>query len=540
MRDLEHGPARGLVWDAEAVDRVHRFFRGILRLNGGQFEGAPFEPAGWQSFIIGSLFGWKRAATGLRRFRTGYVEGGKGCGKSPLAAGIGHYMLLADGEARAEVYACATKKDQAMVLFRDAMRMWQQSPALKARLTPSGVGDKAWNLADIKSGGFFRPISNDDNGQSGPRPHCGLVDEVHEHKTADAINMMEAGFKFRTQPLLLMITNSGFDRQSICYQQHEYGIRAVTIEDGREEYDAFFAFICGMDEGDDPMADEACWIKANPSYPVIPTPEYLRAEVTKARGMPSKASEVRRLNFCQWVDAANPWIDLDLWRACEVPSEEWAPGDGEPVGALDLSGKRDLTALALLWPDTMHARVEFWTPADTLRERARSDRVPYDVWVDRGHVTATPGRAINLRWVAERLGELQHEIGLRRVAYDPYNIAYLQQALDELGITGIELIPHGQGYFRAKDSGLWMPRSIEVLEQSVSTGRLRVQQNPVLTFASASAILEADKQNNRVFDKRRSRGRIDGIVALAMAAGFADAGATDARSDYEDVGLLTV
>jgi phage terminase large subunit-like protein len=121
---------------------------------------------------------------------------------------------LADGEDRAEVYAAASKKDQAMVLFRDAVAMFQQSPALEKRLTPSG-GNPVWNLADLKTGSFFRPISSDD-GQSGPRPSCALCDEVHEHRNGTMIEMLERGFKWRHQPLLIMATNSGSDRTTVC------------------------------------------------------------------------------------------------------------------------------------------------------------------------------------------------------------------------------------------------------------------------------------------------------------------------------------
>ena len=169
LRDLEDGPARGLFFDREAVARAIGFFRDVLVLNGGEYEGVPYEPLGWQSFILGSLFGWN-GPDGYRRFRVAYIETGKGSGKSPLAAGIGLYGMMADGEARAEVYAAATKKDQAMILFRDAVAMVDQSPQLTRRIHKSGVGANAWNLAYLQQGSFFRPISADD-GQSGPRPH---------------------------------------------------------------------------------------------------------------------------------------------------------------------------------------------------------------------------------------------------------------------------------------------------------------------------------------------------------------------------------
>lgn len=195
LRDLENGPARGLTWDIESAQRGIDFFAKVLKLNGGEHEGQPFILLPWQCFIVGSIFGWK-ASDGYRRFRMVYVESGKGSGKSPLAGGVGLYCLVADKEPRAEVYAAATKKDQAMILFRDAVAMVDQSPALSQRIDKSGGTGKEWNLAFVQTGSFFRPISSDD-GQSGPRPHCALIDEVHEHKSNQVVEMMRAGTKGR-------------------------------------------------------------------------------------------------------------------------------------------------------------------------------------------------------------------------------------------------------------------------------------------------------------------------------------------------------
>lgn len=536
LDDLLTGHLRGLVFDLEKVARAIGFFRDVLRLNGGEHEGKPFELQPWQAFIVGSLFGWL-GPSGYRRFRTAYIEIGKGNGKSPLAAGIGLYCLCSDDEPRAEIYAAATKKDQAMILFRDAVAMVDQSPELHSRLVKSGGQQHCWNLGYLKTGSFFRAISSDD-GQSGPRPHCSLVDEVHEHPNATVLNMLIAGQKGRRQPLTVEITNSGFDRTSICYQHHEYSIRVIVAKpDSKDFNDEWFAYVCALDEGDDPLKDEACWPKANPNLGVSIDHTYLRKQVREALGMPAVQSVVKRLNFCMWVDAANPWIEGHLWLACE---DEFDPFEAlaecnEVVGALDLSGALDLTALALAGnvDDTVTAVVEYWTPKDTLLERARRDKVPYDTWVDQLHLTATPGRGVDYGFVAQRLSELQVLLPqFRRLAFDPYRIKYLEKELDELHIE-IELIPHPQGYYKPQDpSGepkpgdpprppnLWMPRSVELLEKAVAEKRLRVKKNPCLTWNSASAVLEADPKNNRIFTKRKSRGRIDGLVSLAMANGL--------------------
>jgi phage terminase large subunit-like protein len=545
LHDLSTAAERGFTWHLESALRAISFFHDVLRLNGGEFEGRPFVLLPWQQFIVGSIFGWLRA-DGSRRFREAYVEGGKGCGKSPLAAGIGLYMLVADGESRAEVYAAATRRDQAMVLFRDAVAMVQLSPELAARTTQQGRDDRVWNIGYRKSGSFFRPIASDESGQSGPRPHCGLIDEVHEHKNGTVINIMRAGKKGRRQPLIFMITNSGFDRTSICFEQHEYGVR---IAGGALTDDSFFAYICSLDEGEDPFEDEACWIKANPSLGATIAPSYLREQVHQARGMPSLESTVRRLNFCQWVDAENPWIDGAIWYPCEVgrPPENVEMDFDDPrvrnllgeaalqravmrgsmkgkrvSGGLDLSGTRDLTALAIAArneDDTVDAFVEFWTPAETMRERGNLDRVAYEAWCDAGYVHAAPGRGIDYANVVRRLAVLDGEMEIDGIAFDAYRIHDFERKLDEEGMV-LNLVPHGQGFHRASESGLWMPRSIELLEQLIFDGRLRVTFNPCLRWNVSNAVIDTDPKNNRVFNKRKAIGRIDGIVALAMAVGL--------------------
>jgi phage terminase large subunit-like protein len=540
LRDLEHGAARGLVWKPDLAARVFRYFATVLHLNGGDHEGQPFHLHESQQFIVGSLFGWTRA-DGARRFRLAFIEEGKGSGKSPLAAGIGLYMLMSDGEARAEVYAAAVDKDQAGILFRDAVAMVRQSPAIDARITFSGGMGREYNIAYLSTGSFFRPVSSESSGRgkSGFRPHCVLLDEIHEHPTNAMVEFLSAGVKNKRQPLIFMITNSGVDRASVCFEYHQYGAKVAA---GDIEDDTFFSYICACDEGDDPFTDEPdaelgyprSWAKVNPLLGVTIAPSYLSKQVREAQGMPSKESIVRRLNFCQWVDAENPWIDGDLWRACER-SELTLPTAGGSLG-LDLSGKRDLTAAArvvLASDGVLEAEVRFWTPADTLQERAAKDRVPYDAWVRDGHLIAVPGRSIDYAFVARDLADwLQAAAAM---AFDPYRLEDFQRELGDAGIEswvyegpdkpagqGLRLVRHGQGFRGGmSDSPLWMPRSISDLETAVLAGKLRVRRNPVLTWASASAVLEMDASANKKWEKRKSTGRIDGIVALCMAVGLA-------------------
>jgi phage terminase large subunit-like protein len=515
LKDLETGHERGLYFDLDAANRAISFFPKVLRLSGGDHEGKPFQLLDWQAFIVGSLFGWKDADN-TRRFRMCYVESGKGSGKSPLAGGIGLYGLVADGEASAEVYAAATKKDQAMILFRDAVSMVNQSPQLSSRLKKSGTGQSVWNLAYIAKNSFFRPISSD-NGQSGPRPHMALIDEVHEHKNNNVVEMMRAGTKGRKQALIFMITNSGHDRTSVCYSYHEYGKSICT---GTKEDDSFFAFICSLDEGDDPINDESCWPKANPSLGHTFTHKYLREQVTQAKGMPAKESIVRRLNFCQWVDSASPWLSADTWTDCEDDIDINELIGEECYGGLDLSGTRDLTALGLYFPRIKTLLVEFWTPKDTLLDRERTDNVPYTAWLTQGFIQAPPGHAVDYSFVAERIADLSAQFDIKCIGFDQYRINYLEPVLVEANVY-IPLVKHGQGYYKASESNLWMPRSIELFEKLITDKEIRIKVNPCLRWNAASAVLEADAKDNRIFTKKKSTGRIDGVVAAAMAVGTA-------------------
>ena len=514
IRDLVDGADRGLSFDAEAAARAIAFYRDVLRLNGGDYEGKPFELLPWQCFVVGSLFGWK-GADGSRRYRVAYIEAGKGCGKSPLVAGIGLYGLTADGEARAEVYAAASKKDQAMILFRDAVAMVKQSPALSARTVLSGGAGQEWNIAWHQTASFFRPIASDE-AQSGPRPHIAVLDEIHEHKNQNVVEMMRAGTKGRRQALIVMITNSGSDRHSVCWQYHEYArqVCAGVLDD-----DSFFAFVCALDPDDEPLADERCWHKANPSLAYgLPGLKYLREQVRESRGLPGKESVVLRLNFCVWVDADSPWLSHDVWARSSDPFPLEAMRGRRCWAGLDLGATQDLTALALRFEPTdedprWRLATCFWLPGDELREKAERDKVPYLEWRDRGHLEALPGRAISIRAVLARVAALHAKFGMVSLAYDRWGIAALRQLATEEGIT-LPWVEFGQGY---KD----MAPAVNEFERQLLNDQLAHDGNPVLGWNASNAVLLSDPAGNRKLDKSRARGRIDGMVAHVMATGAA-------------------
>lgn len=571
LQDLVDGPKRGLRWDLEAAKRAIGFFGDVLRLNGGQFEGLPFVLHPSQAFIVGSIFGWQRA-NGRRRFRRAYIEVAKGNGKSPLAAGIGHYCLLADGEARAEVYAAAADKDQAMVLFRDAVAMRDQSPALAPRLLPSG-GNPVWNLADLQTGGFFRPLSSEKKHTgSGPRPHCALCDEVHEHPDRLMIETLERGFKWRRQPLLVMTTNSGSDRQSVCWEEHMHAVRCAAgtrTPDETATYvgdvidDETFGFVAGLDPGDDPLEDPACWPKANPLLGATVTADYLAGVVRQAAQIPGRLNGILRLHFCRWTEAETSWIGRAALEAVLADFDPQEHAGARVWLGLDLSASQDLTARALAAEGepladgrpTYDLRVEVWTPLDTLAERALRDQAPYDVWVDEGWLHAEPGRTIRMDFVAAQLADDAATYEIAELAFDRYAYAKLETELDRLNLV-LPTVEHPQGgKRRAKPSqreidaakrdgrepqGLWMPGSVASFEMLVLEKRIRVQRHPLLIAAIMSAALERDPFDNRWLSKRKATNRIDAAVAAVMAIGAATAGGGDGKSVYETRGLLVI
>jgi phage terminase large subunit-like protein len=510
LQDLVDGAARGLVWDVDRAQMEIGFFTDVLVLNGGEYEGSPFKLNGWQAFIVGSLHGW-RSVDGYRRFRTAYIETGKGSGKSPLAAGMG-VRALTGAKPRAEIYSAATKKDQAMVLFRDAVAMVKQSPELAKRCALSGTPGKEYNIAFHAHHSFFRPLSSD-QGKSGTRPHMGIVDEVHEHPDSSTIDMLKAGLKNDRDGLIFMITNSGIGQTSACWSYHDY---AVKVAARSAEDDHFFSFVCDLDDNDDPFTDESCWVKANPSLPAIPGMAYLREAVIEARGMPSKASVVNRLNFCKWTEAGSPMIGAAAWKAAQLDYTEADLIGRRCYGGLDLSSTTDVTALVLAF-EPLEGESQwlllpyFWLPNDNLTERDDRDRVPYLLWRDQGFLITIEGRAIKPRIVAQQVATICAQFDVQSIGYDAWGIEPLKVAMDEDGIS-LPLEPFIQGF---KSMG----PAVSEFERRLLNGQLKHNGHPILRSHAANMVVDEDPAGNRKPAKDKATGRIDGMVAAIMAIG---------------------
>jgi phage terminase large subunit-like protein len=535
LDDLEHGPARGLRFDANAVARVFKFFS-ALRHHEGVHAGRPFTPLQWQQFIVGSLYGWMRGD--IRRFRSGYVECGKGSGKSPLLAAMGLYALVADNESGAQVLFGATKREQAGLLFTDALRMVDASPMLSRT-----VERNLTTLSVPKTGSTLRAVSSEARTLDGWRPSFVGLDELHEHVNDLVLAKLRAGVKGRRAPLVVAITNAGQDRLSVCWQQNQYGWQVL---EGTVPNDEHFVFICTLDPcaacaadgataprddcpNCDSWKDERMWIKTNPSLPITPTLAYLHEQVREAIGMPAREALVRRLNFCEWImGARGRWLDMQAWGECAgTVSDDELPGVPCYAG-LDLGQSDDFTAFVRLWTlddGRIVVRCRFWLPEAAL---AAHPTRPYAVWQRAGALIVTPGEVTDPDQVEADVLDLCHEAGVQEVAYDKRFAERLALHLRGQGLTAVDT-----------PQGFQLNEALTRLAELVKTRKLVHGGDPILTWMASNALVRHGMRGEIRLDKETSGDKIDGIAALAMALSRAIA-QMPARSVYEDRGVLSL
>lgn len=467
---------------------------------------------------------------------------------SPLAAGVGIYLFACDDEPTAEVYFAAPTKAQSFIAFNDAVGFVDRNDELSELIRRKGE-NPVEELVYPELQSKLLPISADAKKKSGFRPHGVIVDEVHElGANEELIHMLRSGFKFRRSPVLFMITNSGYDRQSVCWKYHE---RAIKVAANVISDDTFFAFVCDLDKGDNPLKDERCWPKANPLLGITMTKGYLRNEVNDARTM-GKTNLCLRLNFCQWTSAESAWIPPSTWADV---LHDYTPEEIEALrrlkcwGAVDLSRVRDLTALTLMFQNEdgmLDALTWFWTPMDGMEEREKRDQVAYKNWSnpewedqtgEEPFLNATPGPEVDYLVVAQKIKDLSEIFDIQAIAFDPYEIERLKRALKEVEAE-VTLKEHVQGARMTRQTGLWMPGSINLLESAIFKKEIRIQRNPVMSSCAMSAVTkQIDPIGNRIFDKAKSTRRIDGVVTLAMARGALEKrlGPERRRSIYEQI-----
>lgn len=546
LRDLDGASARGLTFDADRASRICQFFPSVLTITEGEKAGKPFDLLQWHAFAAGSLFGWRRQ-DGLRRFRMAWMETGKGQAKSPFMAGIGLYMMGYDGKQRAECYAIAGDKDQAKVVFNDAVAMCRANmpgrdddefESLEAleEVVIRGTGDLAWMIEHPASSSKFLPLASVDS-ISGPRPYFVAADEIHEMKTAHPITTWKAAIdKMSGDPLMMLGTNTPGTNQIVGSEYSDLFRRVVT---GQAEDDTLFGLIYRVDKRDEETVfeNEAVWPKSMPALGITFPIENVRKKVATAKLLLSEALSTKRLVFGIRVGTDGFWISEPAWNAVQGKVDE-----AEMVGAdcwlgLDLSKKNDLTALSATWRKDLklHTKSWYFTVKKGLADRARDDKAPYVEWAAKGLLEATDGATISYDFVAGKVRDICTVHKVKFLAFDSAKIddfvdacariefdVWIYEGPDKPPGTGLMLVRHSQGpriIFQEKT--LSMPRSIERLEDAILNGDIVIDASPVTTMCAANAVIPDEWAGNRAFDKKRSRGRIDGMVSIAESVGAA-------------------
>lgn len=530
LRDLETAHERGLRFDVTEANKALAFFS-FLKHYKGEWAGQVLTLELWQKFIVGSVFGWLRL-DGSRRYRIAYNEIPRKNGKSLLAAGVGLKLAFFDGEGGAEVYSAATKRDQAKIVWGDAKTMVKASPALQKRIHITGGETGVGTLSRLDNASKFVPLGADGDTMDGLNVHGAIIDELHAHKTRVVWDVIQTGTGARRQPMTFVITTAGFDRASVCYEQHEYGekVLAGVIDD-----DSFFCFIATWDEGDD-WTSPLSWQKANPNYGISVKIDDLERKCLKAQQVPAEQNEFLRKHGNVWTEQDSRWLSLDLWDANAGDVEASAMIEHlrgrKAWGGLDLSSNRDLSAFSLAFPDS-EGGVDVLTfpflPEDGIEERSKSDRVPYKVWRDQGFVTATEGNSIDYDRIRNLINELADVFEIQEIGYDPWNAE--QMAIKLIG-DGFKVAKIHQGF-----SSLNAP--CRELERLLLAGQLRHGDHPVLRWAASNVIVHHDPYDNIKPDKPNARSRIDPLAALlnAIARMMLE---EETANPYEERGFLTL
>jgi len=521
--DIERQDELGIYFDEKAADRVIKFFS-LLKHSKGEWAGQIFKLEPWQEFVLWNMFGWKMQATDLRRFRTGYIEVGRKNGKSTFFAGIGLYLFAYDGEPGAEVYCAATKRDQAQIVWSESRRMVQRSPTLKKKIDLYRMSMVVENTACK-----FEPLGADEDTLDGLNPHAAIIDELHAHKSRKVWDILETASGSRRQPMQVAITTAGFDRKTVCWEQHEY---LEKILDGLIHDETYFGVIYSLDEEDDWM-DDKNWIKANPNLGISVKADDLIRKCEQAKEVPTKQNVFMRLHMNLWTESETRWLSTEKWNACSFPVDpEGLPGKKCYTG-LDLSSTIDVSAFVHIFPpevegDKYQALCRFFIPQDNIAQRVRRDRVPYDLWVRQGWVTATPGNVIDYDFIYAQILADATIYSLQELAYDPFKATEITQRIEAEGIV---VIPFRQGPLSFGAASAEMERL--VLKQGIAHGG-----NPVLAWMMSNVVMRIDSNANAKPDKEKSREKIDGVIAMLMALDRAVRHA-DTTSVYESRGVLT-
>lgn len=498
------------------VELANKWFTlySYLRLWKGEWAGNEFILEPWQKFIIGSIFGWVRKDNGTRRFKKAYIEMARKNAKTTLMAGISIGMMTIDGEHGAQVYAGATKEDQAKIVVNDVANIVRNSPIImfdeddgSENFKIYSVNGQARRVVFNGSNSFMSPVGRDSKSLDGLDVSCGIIDEYHAHPTDDLKQVIESGMGARKQPLLCIITTAGFNKQGPCYQ---YRRMITEVLEGIKYDENTFGIIYTLDDEDDWQNNE-CWVKSNPNLNVSVKPEFLKSELTDALNQPSKQTAFITKNLNVWVDAPTVWIPSDVWDACE-DYHNIDELSGECYAALDLASTGDITALMLYFPDLNYFKPIFFCPKETAAKREKKDSVPYTLWAREGWLNLTDGgggKVTDYNYIKTFLQELNPAIELKSIAFDKWNSS---QLINDLKDVGLPCEPYSQSLSH-------MSYPTKEFEKMVMGKQLKHDGSPVMAWMMKNVALMTDSNDNIKIDKKKSHEKVDGPVAAVMALG---------------------
>jgi len=508
-RDREGASDFPYRFDLRIAERFFRFAENLKHYK-GEWAGQYVHLEPWQRFVTGSVIGWLHRETGLRRFRTAFTQVPRKNGKTLIAAIMLLYVTFFDGEAGAEGYAVATKRDQAKIAFNDCKKLIQSS-GLKDRLTVLMS-----NVHRDATASKLEPLGADHDSTDGLNPNVVLVDEMHAMKDRGMLDVMETATGARRQPLIYEITTFGDDPVSPWGDQNDY---SQKILDRVLVDESFFVFTAHADLDDDWTTVETAR-KANPNFGVSVNPADLAAKVLKAKGIPSAAASYKQKHLNLPGNATAPCLSIDGWRKGQTRDRarqafEAALLHERCFVGIDLGAKIDLCALSLVFPPTAgrpHFAViqRLWTPADTLADRAHRDRAPYAIWRDQGWLREAAGTRVDQQLVRAALNEFRPRYDLERIGYDPWHADQLiDQLVKEDGFAETQILPVPQTFQGMSSACLRV--QAEILAGAIDTGGC-----PVTAWAVANTVGQVDGKGNLMFAKGRSRGRIDPVIAITI------------------------
>ena len=495
-----------MAFDERKARRVVRFIE-ALRHTKGEFHGQPFHLLPWQEKIIRDVFGTVRDDDlSMRQYTTAYIEIPKKNGKSELGAAIALNMLINDDEWKAEVYSCASDRQQAAIVFDVAVDMVRQSPALMKRVK---IIPSTRRMIYQPTGSIYQVLSSEVATKHGLNVSACIFDELHTQPTRALYDVMTQGSgDARRQPLWFLLTTAGTDRNSICWEVHQ---KALDILEGRKIDPRFYPVLFGLPDDADWTSEEN-WYRANPSLDHTITIDKVRDAFRKAQETPADENQFRQLRLNQWVKQSVRWMPMDKWDECGGVVDPYALEGRVCYAGLDLSSTSDLTTLVLVFPPTSEdepyiALPFFWLPEETLSLRVRRDHVPYDQWAKRGFIQTTEGNVVHYGFIERFICELGERYNIREIAHDRWNATMMVQTLEDDGFT---MVPFGQGF---KD----MSPPTKELMRIVLEHKLCHGGHPVLRWNMDNAYVRTDPAGNLKLDKEKSTEKVDGAVALVMA-----------------------